>query len=80
MRSAGCCGSRGSDATAGWPTRRSPRILDALAQASVLVSGQTRIEASRDPSDDKFLIAAIEGRATYVVTGDRDLLDTIAGS
>ena len=27
-----------------------------------------------DPDDDKYLAAAIEGRASFVVTGDRDLL------
>jgi len=29
----------------------------------------------RDPRDDKFLDAAITARATYLVSGDRDLLD-----
>ena len=29
----------------------------------------------RDPSDDKYLSAAVEGRADYLVSGDRDLLD-----
>jgi predicted nucleic acid-binding protein len=28
----------------------------------------------RDPHDDKFLAAAINGGATFLVTGDRDLL------
>ena len=30
--------------------------------------------ASTDPDDDKYLAAALEGRATLVVTGDPDLL------
>ena len=29
----------------------------------------------RDPKDDKFLACAVEGRAHYLVTSDRDLLD-----
>lgn len=29
----------------------------------------------RDPDDDKYLAAAMEGRAEYVVTGDKDLLE-----
>jgi predicted nucleic acid-binding protein len=33
------------------------------------------IRASRDPKDDKFLNAAVNGRAGVIVTGDRDLLD-----
>lgn len=31
--------------------------------------------ASRDPDDDKYIAAAIEGRASFVVSGDPDLLD-----
>ena len=30
---------------------------------------------SEDPDDDKYLAAAIKGRAAFVVTGDPDLLD-----
>ena len=31
--------------------------------------------ASKDPEDDKYIAAAIEGRAGFVVAGDSDLLD-----
>ena len=50
-------------------------LLQALAQGSELVSGPTAVRASRDPDDDKFIAAALEGEAEYVVTGDHDLLD-----
>jgi putative PIN family toxin of toxin-antitoxin system len=30
---------------------------------------------SEDPGDDKYIAAAIEGRASFVVSGDPDLLD-----
>ena len=50
-------------------------LLEGLAQESVVVSGRVPVQVSRDPADDKFLAAAVEGRADYVVTGDRDLLD-----
>ena len=30
---------------------------------------------SKDPDDDKYIAAAIEGRAGFVVAGDSDLLD-----
>jgi len=50
-------------------------LLEALGRASELVPGIVAVTASRDPDDDKFLGAAIEGHAEYVVTGDRDLLD-----
>jgi uncharacterized protein len=49
-------------------------FLEAVAAASVLVAGRRRVRASRDPDDDKFLAAALEARAAFVVTGDRDLL------
>jgi len=50
-------------------------LLQLLAEESVLVSGKVVARASRDPDDDKFLAAAVEGGAKYVVTGDKDLLD-----
>ena len=40
-----------------------------------LVAGAHEISrVSRDPDDDKYLAAALEGRAAYVVTGDRAFL------
>lgn len=50
-------------------------LLEILAQESVLVPGATIVQASRDSEDNKFLAAALEGQASYVVTGDKDLLD-----
>jgi putative PIN family toxin of toxin-antitoxin system len=38
-----------------------------------LVAGQEIPPLSEDPDDDKYVAAAIEGRATFVVTGDPDL-------
>ena len=39
------------------------------------VAGDYEMSAARvDPDDDKYLAAALEGRATLVVTGDPDLL------
>ena len=32
------------------------------------------VRASRDPKDDMFLELAVNGRADYIVSGDRDLL------
>jgi len=49
-------------------------LLQILAAESVLVPGRLKVKASRDPADDKFLAAAVEGKAEYVVTGDKDLL------
>lgn len=49
-------------------------LLHSFGQGSILIPGRLTVRASRDPEDDKFLAAAIEGRAQYVVTGDKDLL------
>ena len=43
---------------------------------SELVAGQRVVHGeSKDPDDDKYIAAAIEGRAGFVVAGDSDLLD-----
>jgi len=40
-----------------------------------LVSGARHVSGvCADPEDDKYIAAAIEGRATLLVTGDRQLL------
>jgi putative PIN family toxin of toxin-antitoxin system len=50
-------------------------LLGSLAHESLLVSGRVTVTASRDPDDDKFVSAAVEAGAEYVVTGDKDLLE-----
>jgi putative PIN family toxin of toxin-antitoxin system len=47
------------------------RNLLATAEAVTICE---RIVASRDPTDDKFLELAVNGRADLIVTGDADLL------
>ena len=43
---------------------------------SHLVAGKHELAgASKDPDDDKYIAAAIEGRARFLVAGDSDLLD-----
>ena len=42
---------------------------------SQLVAGDVEVASvCADPDDDKYVAAAIEGRAAFVVTGDPDLL------
>jgi putative PIN family toxin of toxin-antitoxin system len=42
---------------------------------SQLVAGDREVTgASKDPDDDKYIAAAIEGRAMFLVAGDSDLL------
>lgn len=45
-----------------------------LAEIVELVRPARRIRQSRDPKDDMLLEIAVNGRATHLVTGDRDLL------
>lgn len=48
-------------------------IADYTRSASIIDVTET-ILACRDPKDDKFLEIAINGAATYLITGDPDLL------
>ena len=46
-----------------------------LGYFSTVVEGKTRLAVIReDPADDRYLEAAVEGRASYIVSGDRLLL------
>ncbi|MGH7557489.1 MAG: putative toxin-antitoxin system toxin component, PIN family [Gemmatimonadota bacterium] len=47
------------------------RLLGRLVEQVPIIH---RVEACRDPKDDKFLELAINGRADVIVTGDDDLL------
>ncbi|MBI4476731.1 MAG: putative toxin-antitoxin system toxin component, PIN family [Acidobacteria bacterium] len=54
---------------------RRDAVLLRLAPLVEIVDVLQPIRASRDPKDDKFLEAAVNGRADVIVTGDNDLLD-----
>lgn len=49
-------------------------FVAALTREAEWVDVDVHITACRDPKDDKFLELAVSGRATYIVTGDTDLL------
>jgi uncharacterized protein len=49
-------------------------FLDALVQRAVLVEVVESVRVCRDPKDDKVLEVALNGNASYVITGDQDLL------
>lgn len=44
-----------------------------FAQVAEIVPILTPVRACRDPTDDRFLELAVDGRATLIVTGDEDL-------
>ncbi|MCL2896675.1 putative toxin-antitoxin system toxin component, PIN family [Brenneria tiliae] len=48
------------------------RLLGGIVR---MVSVTRRISACRDPKDDKFLDAALNGEARLILTGDLDLLE-----
>ena len=50
------------------------RLLGALVRGTDWVEVTTQITACRDPKDNKFLELAVDGHASHVITGDRDLL------
>lgn len=54
---------------------RRDALLERVASLVEIIDVLQSIRASRDPKDDKFLEAAVNGRADVIVTGDRDLLD-----
>jgi len=50
--------------------------LEKLAMISIVVSGETKIDAvSRDPDDNIILSCAKEGNADFIISGDKHLLD-----
>ena len=53
---------------------RREALLQRVASLVEIVEVVQVIHASRDPKDDKFLEAAVNGRADVIVTGDGDLL------
>lgn len=52
-----------------------PLAVQDIIVLSDLVAGEYAVQgACADPDDDKYLAAAVEGRAAFVVSGDRALL------
>ena len=49
-------------------------FLRLLLVRAELIEPQSEIHRCRDPRDDKFLAAAVDGRADRIVSGDADLL------
>ena len=56
------------------PMIRRETFLQRLEPLIEIVPVIQRIKACRDPRDDKFLEAAVNGRADVIISGDKDLL------
>ena len=51
-------------------------ILKEIVETSYIVPGLISVEVVKeDPDDDKFIAAAIEGQADYIISGDKPLLN-----
>lgn len=50
------------------------RFLRVFLQQALPVDITTKITACRDPKDNKFLELAVNGKASFIITGDNDLL------
>ncbi|MCK4385557.1 MAG: putative toxin-antitoxin system toxin component, PIN family [candidate division Zixibacteria bacterium] len=58
-----------------WTDARLNEFLLGLAQFSIMVSGESKVDVIKeDPTDNKYLACAQEGQADYIVTGDKHLL------
>ena len=57
------------------PRERRDALLLRLAPLIEIVEVVQLVRASRDPNDDKFLEAALNGRVDVIVSGDQDLLE-----
>jgi putative PIN family toxin of toxin-antitoxin system len=53
---------------------RREELLVRLAPLVEIVEIVQQVRACRDPHDDQFLEAAVNGRADVIITGDKDLL------
>lgn len=60
----------------GMTAKQRKRFIQEVIDFSLLVSGNPSLQVIKaDPDDDKFLHAAIEGNADFIVSGDKHLLD-----
>ena len=50
-------------------------ILSPLFSAMKIIETGTNIDVCRDPDDNKFIECAVDAKASYIVSGDNDLLD-----
>ncbi len=50
------------------------KFFELFARVAEWVPVTTTIRRCRDPKDDKFLGLAVDGKADWIITGDKDLL------
>ena len=57
---------------ASWEKRK--ELLELLPSVAEWISTSSTISECRDPDDNKFLELAVDGKADFLVTGDKDLM------
>ena len=58
-----------------WPDDHIRTFLEDLAYLAIPVEGELEITAiQQDPTDNRYLECAVEGRADYIVSGDQHVL------
>ena len=59
-----------------WTEKERYQFIEDLARICILTPGSLQLkQAVKHTQDHKFLVAAIEGKADYIVSGDRHLRD-----
>ncbi len=59
----------------GWSDKEIEAFVRTIPLFAIFTPGRLRIRTQlNDPEDKKFLTAALEGKADYLVTGDKELL------
>lgn len=48
--------------------------LDLITSRLEVIAPKTQVSVCRDPDDDKFIGCALDAKAIYIVSGDKDLL------
>jgi putative PIN family toxin of toxin-antitoxin system len=56
------------------PTSISKEFLQGLTLAGERVVINSKVQACRDPKDDHVLALAVDAKADFIITGDKDLL------
>ena len=58
-----------------FPEEKIQELVDILLTYSQLIEPTSKVEIVRDKKDNKIINCALDGRADYIVTGDKDLLE-----
>jgi len=53
-------------------------VVQVLENRGALVYVVTQVDVCRDPDDNILLSLALDGKADYIVSGDKDLLDLVS--